>query len=421
MLTDAELLLGLSRHLSAFGTSVASTAFANLEYAGQVYEMAWRLRGSQISSAARIRAIALEAKIKPRELERDILPALESLGWLEISTDPVDGTLRTVSEFIPPPAELIAVTPSVLAITMPSAVERAALRIMRATSLQPLESIAIAAVVEDQDEVIADEAARHLIALRLLRSAEADDRTVLFNPNIWADEGIVLAALMVEDARIRSEVGALLEEVAQQPGMPESEVSGTERRWIDFAVAHGLIQRSVVTTSEGDEKRFLFTPHLGRDAFGIASSDPSGHVRQLVGSMIYAATFAKIRLWSPTAFVRKLIREGEAGDASPIGTDYPMLETGGIVRVKPGSSSGKFALELLQADVAEAALAVLESRDQGAEEHESATAGLRAQRSYEHVERQRARLAIDVPQDDADTRRLIEALRDSTARRSFGV
>jgi hypothetical protein len=421
VLSDAELLLGLSRHLSAFGASVASTALANLEFSGQVYEMAWRLRGSQVSSAARIRAIALEAKIKPRELERDVLPALESLNLIEIARDPSDGSLRQVSEFIPPPAELIALAPAVIAITMPTPIELAALRILRGTSLQPLEATALASLVEDEDEVIAAEAARHLEALRLVRSASADERRVLFNPNIWSDEAVALAALKVEDARIRTEVGALLEEVAQSPGMPETAVSSTEQRWIDFAVAHGLVQRSVVTTSEGDEKRFLFTPHLGRDAFGVSPTDPSGHVRQLVGSMIYAATYAKIRLWSPVAFVRKLIREGEAGDASPIGTDYPMLETGGIVRVKPGSTSNKFALELLQADVAESALAVLESRGGSGDGGEGHAAGLRAQRSYEHVERQRARLAIDVPTDDADARRLIEALRDSTARRQFGV
>ena len=65
----------------------------------------------------------------------------------------------------------------------------------------------------------------------------------------------------------------------------------------------GLIQRSVVQTTNGDEQRFLFSPHLGRDPFGTAATDPSGHVRQLVGSMIYASTFAATnRLRSPSAF-----------------------------------------------------------------------------------------------------------------------
>jgi hypothetical protein len=47
--------------------------------------------------------------------------------------------------------------------------------------------------------------------------------------------------------------------------MPESSVSSTEQRWVDFAVSQGLVQRSVVQTTEGQEQRFLFTPHLNRD------------------------------------------------------------------------------------------------------------------------------------------------------------
>lgn len=63
---------------------------------------------------------------------------------------------------------------------------------------------------------------------------------------------------------------------------------------------------------------------LSYDPFGGTAGDASGHVRQLVGSMIYAATFARTKLYAPTAFLRKLIREGVAGDATSIGTDYPM-------------------------------------------------------------------------------------------------
>ncbi|MBI1379236.1 MAG: hypothetical protein GC157_17420 [Frankiales bacterium] len=187
---------------------------------------------------------------------------------------------------------------------------------------------------------------------------------------------------------------------------------------MDFAVSQGLIQRTVVATSNGTERRFLFTPHLGRDPFGVPSGDPSGHVRQLVGSMIYAATYADYKLSNPAAFVSRLISDGEAGDASPIGTDYPMLETGGIVRVIPGSSTGRFRLQLLQADVAEEALKILRARDSS-----STTAtgigGIRDQRSYTHVERARAQLATETGSTSADEARLVAALREVTGRRSF--
>jgi hypothetical protein len=62
LLSDAELLLGLGRHLAAYSISSAHAAFDSLQFAGQVYEMAWRLRNSQVSTARRIQAIGIEAR-----------------------------------------------------------------------------------------------------------------------------------------------------------------------------------------------------------------------------------------------------------------------------------------------------------------------------------------------------------------------
>jgi hypothetical protein len=135
--------------------------------------------------------------------------------------------------------------------------------------------------------------------------------------------------LRIEDSRAQKEVGALMEEVAARPGLPQAHAKSTSREWVDFAVSQGLVQRTVVETSRKEEQAFLFTPHLARDPFGATSGDPSGHLRQLVGSMIYAATFATHKLYSPARFVQVLVNSGEAGDASDIGTDYTMLETAG--------------------------------------------------------------------------------------------
>lgn len=421
-MNDAELLLGLWRHLSTYQASPATAALGSLEAAGKIYEMAWRLRSSGVSSIRRVHAISVEAKIRTFDTDRLILPTLEQLGWIKLNRNR-DNEVVSVDDVIPPPEQLIELATNVLDIVRPSPVERAALAMLRATSHQPLEhDAAIEESIGFGGEDSADEALRHLKSLNLVREIEAEDgRSAVFNPNIWVgDSEISTAALRVEDARVRKEIGGLLEEVSKSPGIPESAVTSTEKRWIDFAVSHGLIQRSVVETSEGNEQRFLFSPHLHRDAFGVDPSDSSGHVRQMVGSMIYASTFAKVRLDYPSAFLRRLISDGEAGDASPIGTDYPMLETAGIVRVIQGSSSNKYRLELLQSDVAESALDILEARENTTSGGSNPTSlgGLRAQRSYVHVERERAQLAHDVPVDDVDMKRLVAALRE-TSRRGF--
>jgi hypothetical protein len=67
-LTDPELILGLSRHLGTYQVGAAHAALAQLEFAGRVYEMAWRLRGSGLSPIRRVAAIGLEAGIPSRQL-----------------------------------------------------------------------------------------------------------------------------------------------------------------------------------------------------------------------------------------------------------------------------------------------------------------------------------------------------------------
>ena len=137
--------------------------------------------------------------------------------------------------------------------------------------------------------------------------------------------------------------------------------------------------------------------------------------------MIYAATFARPGLRSPAAFVRRLVLDGEAGDASAIGTDYPMLETAGIVRVIPGSSTDFYRLQLLQPDVAEGALEILQSREDLIGQAQNQVArGIRAQRSYVHLERERARLAYEVPGNSEDASRLIAAVRQASRGRIRG-
>ena len=420
-INDAELVLGMSRHLSAYSVSTSSSAFGEIEFAGQVYEMAWRLRGSSVSSAERVAAIGLAAKIRRRDLENQVLPALESFNWIKLNKNE-DGTIHSVEALLPPPMELVEAAPRVLSIVALDSVQWAAIKILRATTLQPLEREAALHAASEYGDEAAENALRHLIKLNLVRQVDAaDGRSAVFNPNIWiGDEEVTQAALKVEDAHIRDSIGSLLEEINAHPGIPESSVTSTNKKWIDFAVTHGLVQRSVVQTSDDSEQRFLFSPNLGRDPFGNAPGDVSGHVRQLVGSMVYATTFAKYKLYSPSAFVRRLISDGEAGDASPIGTDYPMLETGGIVRVVPGSREGRFKLQLLQADVAEQALVILKSRDLGADAAATSFSGeLRDQRAYSHHETERARVAIDVSNDDEETRRLIAALRETTSKRGL--
>lgn len=420
VLSDAELALGLSRHLSAYVMGPERAALESLEFSGRTFEMAFRLRGSTTAPASRVNAIGIDAGLSARLL-KEVMVTLEALSWISINRDAA-GQAISVNETIPPAGSVVDAADRVFTIAGVDAIGWAALSILRAAAMIPVlrvDALSAAAAAPGATDEIAESALRHLVATGLVRSVVIDDgREVIYNPNIWTQgEEIAASAARAADAHATSEVLALMEEVAAYPGIPEASITSTEPKWVQFAVSQGLVHRAVIQTTEGDEQGFLFSPHLTRDPFG-GSQDVSGHTRQMVGSMVYAATFANVRLWSPRAFLGRLVRDGVAGNASPIGTDYPMLEKAGIVRIAP-TSAGKFQMELLQPDVAQAALDLLVVQ-QGANNTASDASAIRAQKAYLHVERDRARLAQTADTDDAEQRRLISALRDVTARNVMG-
>lgn len=423
ILSDAELVLGLSRHLAAYSKSAERAALEQLEFAGWVFDMAFRLRGSTTNSPARVSAIGVDVGLGQRDV-RDVVKAMEELGWLAVDRDSETGSPLSVAEAIPAPADLINSAGIVLESCLAEPREWAVLEMLRATTIQPLlveDALHKASLRNSAGNEAAQSAMRHLVAVGLLRRVtSADGREVLYNPNVWTQgDGIADAALKAADARATTEIRGLLEELAANPGLPEAHVESTELRWVNFAVAQGLVQRSVIQTSNGVEQGFLFTPHLGRDPFGGTAGDASGQVRQLVGSMIYAATFAQHKLHSPDVFLKKLINNGVAGNVSSIGTDYPMLEKAGIVKVVPGFSSNRFRLELLRSDIAEDALKLLTLREAPSENSDE-IAAFRAQQKYVHVEKERARLALSADVDEVEQERLLSALREVPVRRNFG-
>ncbi|SFL69208.1 hypothetical protein [Streptomyces pini] len=421
MLSTAELLVGLSRHLSAYGASQPKADLGQLEFAGRVLELALRLRGSGVSSPERVDALGLDAGITKRELRKELLPTLEVLGLVELEHGR-DGGLISVAEKVPPFDELSARADGVLENSMPDPVEKMVLALLRETTVMPITTAAAVEICASLGpEKLAHRAIEDLESLHLCaRQRSADGDEVLFNPNIWAvDKDHSYAALQAEDGKVRAALSGVLEEVASTAGMPEDEVTSGDKRWIDYAVSQGLLLRSLVTTSSGEERAFLFSPHMGRSTFDAPTgADPSGHVRQLIGSMVFARRFASNRLFAPTAFLRRLIREGEAGDAPNIGTDYSMLETAGIVRVEPARWHKKFVL--LKADVAEEALTYLEGADVG----DTTSGALHGQNGYRHPEVERARRLVQPFKEAAPSasasQDILAALRQEMGRRRYG-
>jgi hypothetical protein len=420
VLTTAEILLGLSRHMGAYGASQPKADLGQLEFAGHVLEMAIRVRGSGVSSPERVIALGLDAGIAKRALLKEILPALEALSLVELERD-ATGAVRSVSEQVPPLEQLLDRADDILNVAMPEPLERMVMIVLRETTLMPItQNTALEACTSLGPEELALRAIEDLQSLHLCSlQHSADGEKVLFNPNVWAvDRDHSRAAIRAEDGVVRTALSGLLEEVASTAGLPEESVTSTDQKWIDYAVSQGLLLRSLVTTATGEERSFLFSPHMGRSTFDAPTgADPSGHVRQLIGSMVFANRYASNQLFAPTRFLRRLIQNGEAGDATNIGTDYSMLETSGIVSVERANRYFKFVL--LQADVAEQALTYLEDTDSNG----TAAGRLRGQRRYLQPEVERARRLVQPAKDALPSagaaENILAALRQEMGRRRY--
>ena len=109
----------------------------------------------------------MEAAVAPRELRTQILPSLEALGWVDVQRDANNNVVR-ISEQVPPETASLDAAWSILSVVQPSDVERAALALLRATLLQPLErpSAVAAAAVGEED---ATEALTILVNVGLVR------------------------------------------------------------------------------------------------------------------------------------------------------------------------------------------------------------------------------------------------------------
>ncbi len=271
MLSTAETLLGLTRHLSAYtlGPNHPRPPRPACRFAGQVLEMGVRLRGSGVSPGPHVLAIALDVGIPKRHLISEVLPALEALNWVECQWTE-DHVLAAVSESLPPLNALLASAGAILDLVVPEPMERAVVTILDTTTVMPItRATAIQVGAETGGEEAAARALDALSALHLVQVVQAaDGKTVVYNPNIWAsDADFSNAALRAEDSTVRAAIGGLLEEIAESPGLPQRAVQSAERKWIDYAVSQGLVQRSLVITSDGKEQAFLFTPHMSRSAF----------------------------------------------------------------------------------------------------------------------------------------------------------
>jgi len=329
------------------------------------------LRGRGVLKEGELVRIAKAQKIGSHRLKTSIVPTLSKLRSDRIVV--TSGKQLFLEEHLDSAAHLYDVVGQVWEMLEPSLVERAAIYVLQHTFVMPrMQSEEIALLnksgLGDED---AEEGLGVAKSFRIIQpfSGKGLDEPILFNPYIWrANQHKIARAVSQLPPGEKKAVENTLESVAKWQALP----LGAVRIGDDLlATAHsvGLIDLVEVNTGTGDKKNFVFTPHLTThpDVTRLAD-DLLNDVRAVLACVSYGEHYSRISRLGGSGrektinTLRKLLRMGEAGDATAIGVDYSLLEERGIIIAKPTSTppGGRYSMELLREEPVRIALRVIE-------------------------------------------------------------
>lgn len=360
-------IFSIGKHLRSFASTAEVAYLYATTKSARDGDLLLRLRGLGRVSVQKLRALALDAGIAPQELAA-VLSKLE-LTELIVQVEGSDGKLREIEEQILTEQEVYRGIARLFELYQPSDSERILAPLLDLLSRLPLR----------EDEVIDrmcrlgydEEQVRQALELQeafgLLNRKHVGDlgTSLLYNEYLWGHKISKIGDILVKlhDAE-KEHLLRLIEEVRSDQGRSLDQLSSAPKHIIDMAANTGIIDTTTISTLSNDEKTFAFSPHFygyQAGAGGRTIDDHADQVKLFVASIGYGVNHsADFRLRDPYAFVSRLLRDGEAGNATPILRDYPLLEKQGIVVVEE-RSAGRGTFVLKKRDIVEQALRVMQN------------------------------------------------------------
>jgi len=360
-------VIRLYLHARTFSLSLETVALGVTIKAGRAMDFAERIRrrGSELSHN-QIITFARLVGLDESDLRLFALPTLRRAGVIEYSI--VDGQI-SIEEYVGVSAPLLDQVASTWQTLGPSETERCALESVElATSAPLLETDHYAAL-----EMMGFSAETRIEALTALQTigiiqrtqpTSSSDEPIIYNEYVWGN-GVVsiarfLANLPTNEREILTSISA---SAIERPGISLTQFDDIDPSVISSARKVGFLDATRVVTSTGSGTSFAFSPTLER-GLPITSTDVLHERKLFVAHILFGhrnAPPAYGRIRQPLVLVKALLRKGEVGPATAISSDYPLLESHGIVKVKASSTSGQAYLSLVKPDVVEESLPLLEA------------------------------------------------------------
>ncbi|MGE0026760.1 MAG: hypothetical protein AB7O78_03120 [Thermoleophilia bacterium] len=332
--------------------------------AGQAIDLALRIRRHGRVSIEGAATFAALAGISAADLRLLVLPLLEHGGMVALERDAAGG-VRALEEQVGVAAPVLEQCSTIWEAVGPTDLERCAIQASDEISYAPYARTDLQTLLEvaGHPSEIHEQAFVVLRAVELARVERSPKlrEDVFFSPYVWGTEAVAIAEFLAGlPPNERAAVAAIARQAAERPCVPARQL-GVPEKMLNAARKNGLIDLATVMTTGGDERQFSFPP--GMDRLVGAQSTDANHERKLFTAHIlnghlygYSGTG---RIRDPLVLVDALIRNGSVGPASAIRTDYPLLESHGIVRVEKVANSNRAFLHLVKEDVARDARDIL--------------------------------------------------------------
>jgi hypothetical protein len=255
----------------------------------------------------------------------------------------------------------------------PTEQEQASLLALDLTAIAPLKASTLYDRLQKAgfSDLSARGAVDHLSEVRLLNQTRETERgePIISNPyafrSLGPDSGSILSKLNEIDAE---KAITLLEQIKNSPGVPLP--ADTDQNVLQVLIEVGLVDYSGIRVRGSSKIReFPTIPHLWGvfdTVLGNAGLDDDliDDAKLFLNSIRYGefyATRSYGRIFDPAVLVDRLVRRGEVGPATNIGSDYPLPLSRGIVsivesRIRPG----RFHMQLRKEDVGKSVLNILQ-------------------------------------------------------------
>lgn len=421
-----SLIIEEQKHLQEYSGS-SLKYYANTIRAGQIGRILGKLRKQEvISNIEKIEVFAADVGIIDNKVVTSLyLPELEKLGAIDVYRDG-SGSVIKIEENIGSEEDILRMTGEYWIGSQPNNEEFVSLNAIQLCSQIPRLQTELSQELGElgyKNPRLGIDLSKNL---SLLQEHEIPGISEpVFHTPYFAREHTqsIIHTLKGMDSTTRSSIERLLNYVGKNQATPVSSIGFINPETLACLQRTGLIDATQVDTVQGHSERFLFTPSMWSPLSTPLINDEQEHVRALLSCVKHGQINpskidgVQVPIKMPEKLIAALLRNRKVGPASPIGTDYIVLEKEGIVRIEESPRKGRYNMVLIKDDVADRALRILtHGRDDSLGEESTNTNSLVQQSCFENTAQGRVKIDTKIRKhpakySDAIAKKIIEEFR----------